>query len=73
MLKKYCVSIPLAGAIHISVEAESKEAAIVAAWKAIDEKGEEAGEVEWEFISKISEGNVLRVPLNEIEVSRVGK
>ena len=39
MKKSYTVIIPIAGAISIEVEAESKEAAKDAAWEEINEKG----------------------------------
>lgn len=69
--KEYLVSIPIAGAIHINVTAKSEADAKEKAWEALNDKGEDAGEVEWEFMDAITEGNVCHAPLNEIEVSEL--
>ena len=68
-MKTYCVSIPIAGAIHIEVEAASSEEAKEKAWEKINKDSEKAGEVEWEFFDHITEGNVCSAPLNDIEVN----
>lgn len=71
-LEKYVVSIPLAGAMHIEVEASSKEDAKKRAWALYDAKGAEASDdVEWELMDHITEGNCCNAPLNDIEVGRV--
>lgn len=68
---EYLVSIPVAGAIHVTVTAASEAEAKEAAWDKINEEGESAGDVEWEFMDHITEGNVCHAPLNDIEVSKV--
>lgn len=70
-MSKYIVSIPIAGAIHIEVEASSSTDAKVRAWDEFGEHGEKAGEIEWEAMDCIAEGNVCHAPLNEIEVNKV--
>lgn len=67
----YNVAVPIAGAIHIQVEAKSEAEAKEKAWERINEEGEDAGDVEWEFFDVITEGNVSHAPLNEIEASRL--
>lgn len=68
---EYLVSIPIAGAIHLTVEASSEEEAKDAAWEKLNEEGESAGDVEWEYMDHLTEGNVCHAPLNDIEVSKV--
>lgn len=70
-MKTYLVSIPIAGAMHVEVKASSESAAKKAAWALVDEKGPDAGDVEWEFFEILGEGNVSHTPLNEIEVSEL--
>lgn len=71
-MKRYIVSVPIAGAIHIEVEAADPKAAKKAAWKRIDnEDAETVGEIEWEFLEHITEGNGCHAPLNDIEVNEV--
>lgn len=70
-MNKYIVSVPLTGAIHVEVEAASAKEAKERAWDKINELGDKAGEVEWEFHNQVTEGNVCHAVLNEIEVSRV--
>jgi hypothetical protein len=70
-VNKYIVSVPLTGAIHVEVEAASAKEAEERAWDKINEHGEKAGEVEWEFHEKVTEGNICHAFLDEIEVSRV--
>lgn len=70
-MSKYIVSIPLVGAIHIEVTAESESDAEDAAWAAYNADGESAGEIEWELVDEVTTGNVLHAPLNETEVNKV--
>lgn len=70
-MKRYIVSIPLAGALHIEVEAETESSAKVKAWEEFGEQGEGAGEIEWELMDCITRGNVCHAPLNDIEVNEV--
>jgi hypothetical protein len=72
-LKNYTVTIPIAGAIHVEVEASSASEAKEKAWDRINEKGEDAGDVEWEFFDSITEGNISHAPYNEVEVNRYDK
>jgi hypothetical protein len=67
-MKKYTVVIPIAGAISIEVEAEDKTRAINAAWAKIDAEAADAGEVEWEFLNRIAEGNVCYAPVMHTHV-----
>lgn len=66
----YTVSIPIAGAIHVQVEAKSESEAKERAWEKINEEAGDAGDVEWEFFDVITEGNVSHAPLNEVGVSK---
>lgn len=69
-MKKYIVSIPIAGAIHIEVKAKNAREAKEAAWKKVHE--DKAGEdIEWEFLDSITEGNCCHAPLNDTEVQEV--
>lgn len=68
---KFIVSIPLVGAIHIEVTAESEGAAKDAAWDAYNDHGELAGDIEWELVDEVTSGNVSHAPLNETEVNKV--
>jgi hypothetical protein len=68
MKKSYTVIIPIAGSISIEVEAEDKAKAIDAAWAKIDEQASDAGEVEWEFLTRIAEGNVCYAPVTNTRV-----
>lgn len=67
----YIVSIPLVGAIHIEVEAESEKAAYDAAWDRYNSEGESAGDIEWELVDQVTTGNVCHAPLNEVEINEV--
>lgn len=71
---KYTVTIPIAGAMHIDVEADSEEDAELKAWDRIHESecAEKEGEIEWEFFSNTCEGNVCRVSYSKVEVSKNG-
>ena len=69
-MKKYIVSIPIAGAIHIEVEAESEREAKEAAWAKVDD-GDHGEDIEWEFMESITNGNVCHAPLNDIEVNEI--
>lgn len=69
--QKYGVQIPIAGSIYIEVEAENEKEAEEVAWEAINEKGEEAGDLEWEFFNAITEGNVCRAPCDRITVDKL--
>lgn len=71
-MKTYNVSIPIAGAIHVQVDAEDEQRATEAAWAKIDNEGPAAGDVEWEYLECITEGNVCHVWYNEIDVEEVG-
>lgn len=68
-MKKFFVTMPIVGSITTEVEASDKKQAVEEAWKIYHEQGPEAGEVEWEVVSRITTGNVLHAPLNEISVS----
>ena len=68
-MKEYTVTIPIAGAIHVTVRASDETAATAKAWERINTEGEKAGDIEWEYFSNITEGNVLYAPYNEVEVN----
>jgi hypothetical protein len=57
-MKRYIVTIPIAGHITFEVEAGDEEAAKAVAW------GMEAdeGEIEWETLESFSTGNVCHCP-----------
>lgn len=69
-MPKYLVTIPIAGAVYVEVEAENKEQAEEVAFEDTDFSDPNL-ELEWEVFSKIAEGNVLHVPFNEVEVSEI--
>jgi len=69
--QKYGVQVPIAGLVYIEVEAENEKEAEEAAWEAINERGAEAGELEWEFLDVITEGNVCRAPCDRITVDKL--
>lgn len=68
MKRKFLVSVPIAGAVHISVKAEDESDAKQQAWAKIDKKGDKAGDVEWEFCESITTGNVCHAPYNDTVV-----
>lgn len=71
-MNRYIVSIPVTGAVHVEVEANTRGEAKEKAWNKIDEEGESAaGDIEWEFHECVTEGNVTHAMLNEIVVSEV--
>jgi hypothetical protein len=65
---KYWVAVPIAGAIHVEVEAENEKDAKKFAIDRLSMEGAEAGDVEWEFFKRLTTGNVLHAPYNEISV-----
>lgn len=69
-MKKYTVSIPIAGALHIEVTADSKEEAKDAAWERFNNEGEDAGDLEWQAHTYITRGNICSVQYNDVEVSQ---
>lgn len=70
MSETWIVSIPIAGTCTYTVEADSKEEAIEKAWGM---NADDDGEVEWEFYSRLTSGNVLHPWQNEIEAYAPGK
>ena len=67
-MKKYIVSIPIAGHFIVEVKAENEEQAIERAWAA--QTGD--GEVEWEQLNRFHEGNVCHCPHpREVEAEEV--
>lgn len=69
MSKRYIVSIPLVGAMHIEVSARTASEAKEKAWRAYDDHGPDAGEVEWELTDHVTTGNVCHAPQNDIEAN----
>jgi hypothetical protein len=65
-MKKYLVAIPIAGTFYIEVEAENAEDAKDVAFDKVGVDGPEAGTAEWEFFERITTGNILHAPQNEI-------
>ena len=72
-MAKYSVAIPLAGCLTIEVEAEDEEAAKAAAWTAFGERGEGAGDLEWDCLDRIVEGNVFHGSTNTVQVDPNGE
>lgn len=68
-MAEYTVTIPLAGAIHITVVADSQKEACERAWDRLNDVGDRAGDLEYEYMEKITQGNVLYAPFNEVEVN----
>jgi hypothetical protein len=55
--------------MHIEVNATSEKEAESAAWNEYNERGEDAGEIEWELVDHVTRGNMCSAPLNDIEVN----
>jgi hypothetical protein len=72
-MKKYSVTIPIAGSVIIEVEVDdgADDDAIYEAATAAYNDDESAGEIEWEFVQHITEGNVLNAPVNDWEYEEV--
>jgi hypothetical protein len=67
-MREFSVSIPIAGRVIYSVNAESEEAAIEAAWDKFNEGGvDSADDIEWEAFDHITEGNICHAPYNDVE------
>jgi hypothetical protein len=66
-MKIWLVEMPIAGSVTIEIHAETKEEAIAAFW----ESDLEDGEVTWEAMSQISQGNTCGAPLNSVRVSEI--
>lgn len=66
-MKSFNVLIPIAGCMRISVEAESEEKALEAAYEEYH-KNPDAADLEWEFCETVTEGNVLHAPYNSVEI-----
>lgn len=71
-MRTFTVSIPIAGAISIGVEAESEEGAKDAAWEKYNNEGSDAGDVSWDAFEFITQGNVCHAPTNSVEVYEEG-
>jgi len=67
---KYTVVMPLAGAISVEVEADSKKAAIEAFWEAVDvmTAPEINDSIECEYLENITTGNVCHAPFHSVHV-----
>lgn len=72
LMATFTVMMPIAGALHIDVEAKDADEAVEKAWAAYDNAGPDAGEVEWEVFEEITKGNVSYAPLNRIDVVKHG-
>ena len=69
--KKWDTLSPAVKKVLESNSGEAQSRAFGAFWDRINEEGERAGDVEWEFFDSITEGNVCHAPLNEIEASKI--
>ena len=67
-MKKYGVSIPIAGYVYIEVEADSEEDAID---KAFDKGYEDKDIAEIEMFDKLIEGNVCNVYCTEASAEEI--
>lgn len=63
--KTWAVSFPVTGSYTVTVEADSEKAAIEAAWEADD------GDLEWDRVERIVQGNVFYGSQNEIYAEEV--
>jgi hypothetical protein len=70
-MKTYVVQIPIAGSMSITVEAESKDTAIAAAWEKFNSEGAEDFEIEWEALESVGEGNVSCCPVSRQSAQEV--
>ncbi len=66
-MKRYTVTVPIAGAICVEVEANSKEEAIQVAIENAFEDAWTENVLELDVYRRITTGNVLHVPFNELE------
>ncbi len=66
-MREYLVSIPIAGSITYTVEADSEEEAIDQAWNTDTCDGV----LEWEALNHVVDGNVCYAPCNEVTVEEV--
>lgn len=67
-MAKYTVTLPFTGSLSVDVEAESKDAAIDAAFNLVDvtiKDGETSFVDEWETHREVTRGNVFSGVLNE--------
>lgn len=64
-MTKYIVSYPIVGNVEVIVEADSEQDAIRAGW---DKCADDDAHVEWEPVERVTSGNVLHAPQNEIYV-----
>lgn len=72
----YSVQIPVTGSIIVTVDAETPEAAKVAAWdladfKVVPEHPDAAEAAEFEFHEHVTKGNVCSAACNDINVEEV--
>lgn len=61
-MKKYNVTIPIAGSYTVEVEAEDEEGAID---EALERQGDADLDIEWEAMHEICRGNVCYAPVWE--------
>lgn len=61
-MKKYNVTIPIAGSYTVEVEAEDEEGAID---EALERQGDADLDIEWEAMQEICRGNVCYAPVWE--------
>ena len=75
-MKKYTVIMPFAGAITLTIEAKSEAEAKENFYKKVDNKitfdrkalEEIEAVAEWDFYTKITEGNVCNAEYSEMEI-----
>ena len=67
-MAQWFVTIPIAGSITVEVTAADEVTAKAAAWDKIEESGEDAGDLEWEFHDRLCYGNVCGASCRETEV-----
>jgi len=68
-MNRYLISVPIAGIVCISVEAENEEDAYKEVW---NNKFDE-DTLQWEMLEKLVEGNILYAPQNEMCIEDVEK
>ena len=68
-MNKYIISVPIAGTVCVTVEAENEKDAYKEVWN--NEFDEDT--LQWEMLEKIVKGNVLHAPQNEMCIEDVEK
>lgn len=71
-MAKYRVFVPIAGQLVVMVDAESNVEAIEKFWDMYHAGDLQVNEgLDWDPYSRLTSGNVLHAPLNEVEAMKI--